>query len=188
MTAPNQWLRWRRARDCTTGRRRAAREGRPSSPPAALALREGSFCLRPGVDGGIAMAASGGKGEGSPRRRPAPERGGWTGACERGGAGRRPQGSPGASRVRAGGEAGNLAEGERRAAGTRGLAAGKSGVGKGGRWRRPQSAAGDADPALNCSLCLRPARNLGAGGSAAACLGKKWPSPGALFSLTVTPT
>lgn len=33
VTAPSQWLGWRRARDCTAGRRRAAREGRPSPPP-----------------------------------------------------------------------------------------------------------------------------------------------------------
>lgn len=68
------------------------------SPPAALVFREGCFCPRPEGDGGIEMAASGGKGEGSPRRRPAPERGGWTGACERGGAARRPQGTQGARR------------------------------------------------------------------------------------------
>lgn len=83
VTARSQWLRWRRARDCTAGRRRTAREGRRSPPPAALALREGSLGLRPGVDGGIQMAASGAErgGEGSLRRRPAPERGGWTWAC-----------------------------------------------------------------------------------------------------------
>lgn len=61
VTARSQWLRWRRARDCTADRRRAAREGRPSPPPAALAFREGSLDLRPGVDEGIQMAASGGK-------------------------------------------------------------------------------------------------------------------------------
>lgn len=86
VTARSQWLRWRRARDCTAGRRRTAREGRRSPPPAALAFREGSLGLRPGVDGGIQMAESRGKGagrkgEGSLRHRPAPERGGWTWAC-----------------------------------------------------------------------------------------------------------
>lgn len=53
VTAPSQWLCWRRARDYKAGRRRAAREGRPSPPPAALAFREGSLGLRPGVDRGI---------------------------------------------------------------------------------------------------------------------------------------
>lgn len=81
VTAPSQWLRWRRARDCIAGRRRAAREGRPSPPPAALVFHEGSLGLRPGVDGGIQVAASGGKGRarcGAAQ----PEWGGWTRACE----------------------------------------------------------------------------------------------------------
>lgn len=105
VTAPSQWLCWRRARDCTAGRRRAAREGRPNPPPAALAFREGSLGLRPGVDGGIQMAASGGKGSGAgrlreaPRRpRPALERGGWTRACGRPAPGWAPRGRRGAGR------------------------------------------------------------------------------------------
>lgn len=119
VTAPSQWLCWRRARDCTAGRRRAAREGRPGPPPAALALREGSLGLRPGVDGGIQMAASGGKGSGAGRAR---------------GAGHaRPPPSPREGRLDAGLRAGR-----------RGSGAGASGARSGslGRWRRGEASCG----------------------------------------------
>lgn len=71
VTAPSQWPRWRRARDCA----------------AARALREGSLGLRPGVDGRILTAASGaGRGNerraaarATPVRRPDRETGAWGG-------------------------------------------------------------------------------------------------------------
>lgn len=74
VTAPSQWLCWRRARDCTAGRRRAAREGRPGPPPAALALREGSLGLRPGVDGEFRWQRAEGRGAGRGGLAAAPRR------------------------------------------------------------------------------------------------------------------
>lgn len=68
VTAPSQWLCWRRARDCTAGRRRAAREGRRARlpPPSSFAkARSASAQSRRGKSDGSEPRGADRGGEGS---------------------------------------------------------------------------------------------------------------------------
>lgn len=143
VTAPSQWLCWRRARDCTAGRRRAAREGRPGPPPAAFALREGSLGSRPGVDGEFRWQQAEGKGEGrgglaaAPRRpRPSAAQPPRKGAAGRWPASRAARGRPARGRAPWGRRSGRGGAGRGRGASPRAGAGLQASV----AWRRAAEA------------------------------------------------
>jgi hypothetical protein len=160
VTAPSQWLRWRRARDCTAGRRRAAREGRRASPALPRARPLG---LRPAAGWGIGAAASAGKkGREGGRAWPAL-------VLERLGARVREEAAKAGSTLRRGrqwrGKPGGSPAALRRAGGIR---EGRSRLGTGGG--------------------LVPAGHKELGDKAAACAGRTGPICAPFALLTATPT